>query len=142
MRRMPQWRLEGGTYFVTWRLATTRWELSPDERGIVAGAVTYFKDKRYRLYAYVVMNDHVHVIVTPNTDFSLSSILHSWKSLTAHQILKTRGASGAFWQEDNYTRVVRSEGELFKFAQYILDNPRKRWPDMDAYEWVEVFEFD
>jgi hypothetical protein len=33
--RLPQWRLDGGVYFITWRLNDQHDQLSPAERWIV-----------------------------------------------------------------------------------------------------------
>jgi hypothetical protein len=41
----------------------------------------------------VVAANHVHVLVTPHGENELSAILHSWKSFTAHKILKVEAAS-------------------------------------------------
>ncbi len=43
---------------------------------------------------------------------------------------------GRVWQEEYFDRVVRDEAELVEKAQYILDNPRKRWPEGRDYLWV------
>jgi len=42
-RRLPHWRNDEATYFVTWRLARGQAELDSDERDLVAGALTHFE---------------------------------------------------------------------------------------------------
>jgi REP element-mobilizing transposase RayT len=138
-RRLPQWRLRGGVYFVTWRLTPSHAKLSFADREAVAGAVEFFNGTRYHLFAYVVMDDHIHVLVQPGADHSLSSILHSWKSFTAHELNKQSGRGGRVWQEDNYTRIIRDESELQAVAEYIQGNPFKRWPDVTDYPFMKFF---
>ena len=138
--RVPQWRLSGLVYFVTWRLMASHPPLAPAERALVASTLKHFHGERYRIYAYVVMDDHVHVLVQPLDEYQLSKILHSWKSFTANQLQRKSPRRGSIWQKDNYTHIIRDEEDFFQKAEYILNNPRKRWPDNREYEWAEYIE--
>ena len=91
---------------------------------LVEGALRHFDGERYWLGSYVVMPNHVHVLVRPLMDHSLSSILHSWKSFTAHEIAKRPGAREIFWQDESFDHIVRDEAELEKYARYIEENPQ------------------
>jgi 2-oxoglutarate ferredoxin oxidoreductase subunit alpha len=135
-RKLPHWRLSGSVYFVTWRLHESRPDLSDDVRNIVADNLKHFNGERYHLVAYVVMNDHVHVLLKPVEGWELSRILQSSKSFTAGQINKALGTTGPVWQDESWDRIVRDEAELLEKAQYILNNPGKRWPDEATYEWL------
>jgi hypothetical protein len=77
--RLPDFQAQGALYFVTWRLKPWLPDLSDEERGFVASSLCHFDSQRYALHAYVVMNDHAHVIVEPYLDFRLEpfSILGS-----------------------------------------------------------------
>ncbi len=76
-RRLPHWRDDDVIYFVTWRLSQRQPELDASERELVASALKHFDGQRYQLAAYVVMNDHVHVLATPLGMYALGDILHS-----------------------------------------------------------------
>ena len=52
----------------------------------MADALRHFDGERYHLEAFVVMPNHVHVLVQLKPGHSLSEILHSWKSFAVHQI--------------------------------------------------------
>jgi REP element-mobilizing transposase RayT len=136
--RLPHWRVSGAVYFVTWRLAKAQPELSPDERDLVVAALRNFQGQRYRLIAYVVMNDHVHVVVVPNTGYGLTAIVQSWKSYTTNAIQRGFGRKGRVWQREYFDRVIRDEEELSNRLAYILGNPGKRWPDIENCSWVWV----
>ena len=82
------------------------------------------------------MNDHVHVMCRPFEGFSLQHLVHSWKSYTAKIIVKGRGISGPFWQDEYFDRIVRNEKELLEKLIYIQNNPLNRWPEIEEYEWV------
>lgn len=65
----------------------------PEVKHIVTGALNHFNGQRYTLDEFAVAANHVHVLVTPAPGHELSDILHSWKSFTAHEILKVEAAS-------------------------------------------------
>jgi REP element-mobilizing transposase RayT/type I restriction-modification system DNA methylase subunit len=92
---------------------------------IVGDALRHFDGQRYQLDEWVVMPNHVHVLLTPVGDHKLEDILHSWKSFTATAINKQRNQSGQFWQHESYDHIVRSEAQLAHYRQYIQDNPIK-----------------
>lgn len=98
----------------------------------------HFRGERYRLFAWVVMNDHVHVLFQPLGDFTRSQIMHSWKSFTANQFQRHFGRHGvgSIWQSEGHDHIIRNEQDLYEKWQYILDNPLKRWPDGKDYKWV------
>jgi len=135
-RDLPHWRLTGATYFVTWRLASGQVELSELERYLVARAILHFDTVRYEMFAWVVMNDHVHVLLKPSGQNELRQILHSWKSFTARSFQRDQGRTGRVWQSESFDRIIRDEEELLKTAHYILGKPAKRWPERMSYEWV------
>lgn len=137
-RRMPHWRLTGAVYFVTWRLEKSQSFLSSTESEIVASALKHFDGQRYDLMAYVVMPDHVHILVKPYEKFLLQEIVHSWKSFTAYKLQRQYGRQGGIWQEDYFDRIMRDEAEFLEKAQYILNNPLKIQPQMQEYPWVWV----
>ena len=138
--RNVHWRMDGAAYFVTWRTREHAPELDEYEREMIHENLKYFHGTRYRLYALVVMNDHVHVIVQPLADNQLSKIVQGWKSYTAHKIQSRRGSSGSLWQKDYHDRIIRSVSNLYSIAEYIVNNPLERWPGQTEYRWVEWFE--
>ncbi|MDP9254124.1 MAG: valine--tRNA ligase [Verrucomicrobiota bacterium] len=90
---------------------------------IVTGALRHFAAERYSLLAWVVMPNHVHVLVKPNAKYKLGDILHSWKLFTARRINELRGSSGQLWQHESYDHIVRDDAALWRIAQYIEQNP-------------------
>ncbi len=133
--RLPHARANGALYFVTWRLRTELADLSEEERDLVAASLRHFDGLRYVLHAYVVMNDHVHVVVEPKAEFRLEDILHSWKSFSAKRIGKHRQQRGAVWQDEYFDRVIRDDIEYRQKCGYVLENPFRRWPALEIYRW-------
>jgi REP element-mobilizing transposase RayT len=115
-RKLPHWRIEGSVYFVTWRLAQLQPPLTPSERTVVVHAMKYFENQRYQLPAYVVMDDHVHVLVMPIHENRLRRIVHSWKSFTASRLTQEYGRRAPVWQREYFDRIVRDDDELMEKA--------------------------
>ena len=91
---------------------------------LMAEALKYFDGDRYKLRAWVVMPNHVHAVVTPAAASTLSSILHTWKSYTAHQIQKLLPEKIApFWQQESYDHLIRNDDDLHRCTNYTLMNP-------------------
>jgi REP element-mobilizing transposase RayT len=86
---------------------------------VVENALKHFDGERYKLDEYVVAANHVHALVQPIGEYELSGILHSWKSYTANIINEKTGERGKFWQKEYFDHLVRSEGSLKKFREYI-----------------------
>src|SRR5581483_788533 len=85
---------------------------------IVANALKQFHGERYWLDAFVVMPNHVHVLIQPRSGHSISSITHSWKSFSAHAINKALGRKGELWMEESHDRIVRDWESLARYREY------------------------
>jgi carbamoylphosphate synthase large subunit/REP element-mobilizing transposase RayT len=90
---------------------------------VIANSLRHFDSQRYVLDAFVVMPNHVHVLVQPTDSHSLAAILHSWKSFSAKEINRLLGRDGAVWQDENYDRIVRDFDELARYRSYVALNP-------------------
>jgi len=108
----------------------------PEIKEMVENALSHFEGKRYHLDEYVIMPNHVHVIVTPSEENNLSEILHSWKSYTAHEINKRLEHRGAVWQKESFDHIIRSPQQVERVRQYIRENPKSRRgvPPLDRVE--------
>jgi REP element-mobilizing transposase RayT len=95
-------------------------------------ALLHFDGQRYRLSAWCLMPNHVHVVFQPLGNHQLSEILHTWKSYSANQANRILGRAGAFWQREYYDHLVRDEKDFRRIIRYVMDNPRKanlvNWP--------------
>ena len=80
----------------------------PEFRQIVAQSLLHFDGVRYRMGAFVVMPNHVHLIVCLLGDTEIEAQCTSWKRFTARQINQELGTSGRFWQEESFDHLIRS----------------------------------
>ena len=80
----------------------------------------------YRLGDFVIMPNHVHALVTPLGEHTLSKILQTWKSVTAHAINAMTGGMGSVWQKESFDHIVRNADEFARIRKYIQENPRRK----------------
>jgi len=78
----------------------------------------------YELAAFVIMSNHVHVLLLPKVPVSL--LMKSLKGYTAREANKLLGRTGEpFWQKESYDHWVRDQGEWGRIKAYIENNPVK-----------------
>ncbi|MEO8637184.1 MAG: transposase [Gemmatimonadales bacterium] len=102
----------------------------------MADALRHFDGIRYRMRAWVVMDDHVHCVVTPYPQRKLCHLVHSWKSFTAHRLVVRFSRPPPVWQDESFDRLVRNSSALEAIIAYVVRNPLRRWPELTHYEWV------
>jgi putative DNA methylase len=107
----------------------------PRAARIVQDALLHFDGERYRLHAWVVMPNHVHLLLTPIEGHSLAQITHSLKSYTAHRINHVLGRHGEFWQRESFDRYIRDAHHFAAAREYIEANPVKAGLCGKSEEW-------
>ncbi len=121
--------------FVTWRLARGQPTLQPRERQVVFDTILGGDGHRYELFALVVMDDHVHVLVR-STLAGASQLAGSWKASASHQLQRVHRRSAGLWSDETQLTAVNTEEKVRALANCILGNPWKRWPFLQGYAWV------
>ncbi len=101
------------------------WLRRPEVAKMVEDVLRFFDQQRYWLGHFVVMPNHVHALVRPLGDHTLSDILHSWKSFAAKKINAALGREGKVWQDESFDNIVRDETQLAKFGAYVQENPHR-----------------
>ena len=137
VRNLPHWRQTNAVYFVTWRLHPSQTPLAALERDLVQAAITWFEHSRYALSSYVVMDDHVHVLVQPYRTHRLENIVGAWKGYSSKRIIQATDRRTPLWQPGYFDRIVRDERELAQKSAYVQNNPFKRWPELSRYPWMQ-----
>jgi putative transposase len=92
---------------------------------LVEDAFLEFDGTRYRLHAWTVMPNHVHVLFTVLPEASLGTIVGSWKRFTARQANRLLRRTGPFWQTEYWDRFIRNEKHFAAAEDYIDQNPVK-----------------
>jgi REP element-mobilizing transposase RayT len=110
----------------------------PAVAALVQGAFWHFDGLRYRLLAWVVMPNHVHVLFQPMNNWAVAKIVAAWKKFTARGICdfrKARNAGNAnlliganptpVWHPEYWDRFIRNDRHFEQTVEYIHQNPVK-----------------
>lgn len=115
--------------------------LAVDEiANLVKESIHHRDGKVYKLHAYCIMSNHVHVLFTPlredgGTYYAMSKIMQSLKGYTAYEANRLLGRSGQFWQDESYDHAVRDADEYQRIVRYILNNPVKAGLVKGSKDW-------
>ncbi|MBI4774955.1 MAG: transposase [Deltaproteobacteria bacterium] len=111
----------------------------PQLAALMQETLLKFDGDRYRLLAWCVMPNHVHVLIEPSA--RLSKVVQSWKSFTgrwalAHNAELGLGVPGkGLWMRDYWDRYIRDEQHMNAVAAYIHSNPVAARLCRSAEEW-------
>jgi len=83
-----------------------------------------FDGERYRMAAWVVMPNHVHLLFEL-WQVPLGRLLQAWKGASANAANRVLGRQGRFWQAGYWDRYMRDEAHFRKAQRYIEANPVK-----------------
>ena len=108
---------------------------NPQIAEMVESAFFYFDRERYQLLAWVIMPNHAHLLLSLRAEQSLSEIMQSLKSYTAHKANKALCRKGKFWFEDYYDRYIRDSNHYLAVVRYIENNPVKARLCNSPEEW-------
>ncbi|MDM7923321.1 MAG: transposase [Pyrinomonadaceae bacterium] len=104
--------------------------------GIVRDALKYNDRKTYDLIAWVLMPNHVHVVLQPRPAMHLPDIVHSIKSFSAQMANRALGRTGQFWQHESFDRYIRDRRHLAAAIRCTEMNPVKAGLCKDPEEWT------
>jgi len=90
--------------------------------------------KRFRLQAWVLMPNHVHLIVDV-WQVPLSKLLNHWKGGSAYGANQLLGRRGHFWQKEYFDTLIRDECHLRQAIRYTENNPTRARLVRDPKAW-------
>lgn len=102
---------------------------------LVQRALLFHDQTKYRLSAWVIMPNHVHLLCTPLSGHSLAAIMHSIKSFTSSEANKMLKRKGRFWQKEYFDRYIRNARQFVRTVTYIENNPVKASLCEKAEDW-------
>jgi putative transposase len=139
-------------YFITTR--TVR-EISilaePPNAEILLTSIRWMESiGKWHWLCYVIMPNHLHVVIELKQKGSLDDVLHDCKRYTSRQINKQAGRQGALWQDGYFDHRIRSYEKLEQIAFYCFRDPvnaglakeGKDWPHFGCKPdlWIKVQE--
>lgn len=113
----------------------SRWFTDPRIASIVQDALLNLDGKRYKLIAWVIMPNHVHILIRSLPGHPISEIMQTLKSFTSHEANKILGRKGSFWSKEYFDRYIRNARHFQATVRYIEENPVKARLCIKPEEW-------
>jgi putative transposase len=111
------------------------WLQQPRIADLVEGALLHFDGTRYRLLAWCIMPNHVHVLIETVAGHPLPDVVQAWKGYMGSAANRLLGRKGPFWQSDYFDRYMRNERHVAATVEYIEQNPVKAGLVSEASHW-------
>lgn len=134
------------------------WLGENEVRQIVAEKLHEDDGKKYRLDAFCIMSNHVHVVFKPklsetnlnedktskcpkfiSDEETLPQIMHSLKGSTSRQANLFLNRTGSFWETESYDHYIRDDAEFYRIIKYTLNNPVKAKLVNHWQEWSGTY---
>ncbi len=125
MGRVTHRTSPGWTYFVT----TKCWgniaifQVKENADILIAKLLEYRDQRNYLLHDFVLMPNHLHLILTPGDSTSLEKAMQLIKGGSSHEIHRARGGRSPIWQSGFHESKVQDHGDYNAKANYIQFNP-------------------
>jgi putative transposase len=109
-----------GTYFVTSRVASRRrlFQVAANAELLVETMQHYRREGKFRLHAFVVMPDPIHLLITPE-GIALERAIGLIKGGFSHRL----GSTFPVWQNGFTDHRIRDRADFLTHREYIHQNP-------------------
>jgi putative transposase len=116
------------TFFVTTKTSMGRALLQSDRNAMLFIDVlrSCVAGKKFKVHDFVVMPDHIHLLVTVSGEMSIEKAVQFIKGGFSYRLKKELGYCGEVWQKGFSEVRVNDEGSFAKHREYIAQNPVKR----------------
>jgi putative transposase len=81
------------------------------------------------------MPDHLHLLVLPAADDTVSDLVGELKYVSSRKISAVRGNKGPLWQKGFFDRFMRTPKELLETLDYMHQNPVRKGLATTAEQW-------
>jgi REP element-mobilizing transposase RayT len=129
---------DGATYHVTSKIDHDDMALlEPRFKTLFLSFVEKAKRRfHFRLWDFCIMGNHIHFLIKPGKDGTLSEIMQYIKCNFAKAWNRAHGRTGHVWGERFYSRIIGGMADFLRVREYIAENPVKAGLVERAAEWV------
>ena len=142
-KKMVAWKkyFKGIDDFLDSDLNGPYWLKREDIAELVAGSIKHGSDRHFTLWAYTIMSNHVHILLSlqPGAPV-LWKLLQNSKKYSGFHANKLLGRNGKFWDRESFDHLVREgltdpAGSFYRILWYILNNPVKAGYVKNWQDW-------
>jgi len=119
--------IRGMNFHRAFFITTVTWQRTPLFRNqqraeLMMAVLGHYRDqKKYVLHEFVIMPDHLHLLLTPAADISLERAVQLIKGGFSYRLGKAK--RGLVWQESFTNHRIRDDDDYAHHAKYIRMNP-------------------
>jgi putative transposase len=142
MGRLQHRTAPGCTYFVTTKTWANRslFQVPETAEIVIQVLLRHRAAGAYLLHAFVLMPDHLHLLLMPGQTTTLERAMQLIKGGSAYEIHKARGHQMEIWQSGFHEQTVRDAEDFRRKTEYIHMNPvvarlaetPQQWPFISA----------
>jgi putative transposase len=138
--RIPAWISDGATFHVRVRCQLSQFAREPLTspslgRALLDSACFYRQQHRWHCSIFLLMPDHLHMLVTFSSEEGMSRVVHDWKRWHTRQ-------HAVSWQDGYFDHRIRSDREFELKARYVRQNPVVKKLCAQAEDWPWLCEPD
>ena len=100
---------------------------------LLADTIRFHEGIRTKLYAWVIMPNHVHILTGLLEPHQLPTLMESWKGYSARNLNQHLHRQGSLWQKSYHDRIIRNWDHFGNVVRYIRRNPGKANLRSDEY---------
>jgi len=125
MARLQHRTMPGCTFFVTTKSfqSTSLFQVQAAADIIVAKLLHYRDAGAYQLHTFVLMPNHLHLLLTPSSTCSLERVMQLIKGGSSYEIHKQLGSRREIWQSGFHEATIRDAADYHSRIRYIHQNP-------------------
>ncbi len=126
-----------GTYFITADCFQKKSMLQSDRSAQLLIDVLYHYrgQRKFLLHEFVVMPNHFHLLITPDSETTLERAMQLIKGGFSFRADRELGIKGEIWQTSFHDRRVRDMEEYRRFRDYVHQNPVAAHLAAKAEDW-------
>ena len=130
-------------FFVTTKTSMSRRLLQPDRNATLLIEIlrAHVAAGRFRLHDFVIMPDHVHLLMTVPANMSIERAVQLIKGGFSFRLRREFGYLGEVWQRGFSEVRIMDEASFSRHRSYIFRNPVKAGLVSDAEEWPYCYHF-
>jgi REP element-mobilizing transposase RayT len=115
----------------------------PIQRQIVTEVLLQFHGDHYMAHSFVVMPNHLHLVVKPLDGQNPENLLLFWMKAVALRLGQNVQVKGGLWHVDTWIRMIRNEEHWLRAMRYTLKNPEHaKLPHGQSTVWWDSGLFD
>jgi putative transposase len=139
MPRKPRFQPQGSCLHVVRRAhnRSTCFHDDGDRAHYLALLAQYALETRTSVHAYVLMSNHVHLLLTAGVENGASMLMYRVGLLYSKAVNRKRGRTGTLWEDRLHASEIRTDSYVLACYRYIELNPVRAGivDDPGAYRW-------